>query len=60
MIKLADVEDNGDPARLALLPEDQRGIGERYRRAASGCMRPRRRSGGAIRGSRWRVPPDLR
>ncbi|BAQ43990.1 MULTISPECIES: HD domain-containing protein [Methylobacterium] len=33
LVKLADVEDNGDPARLALLPEDQRGIGERYRRA---------------------------
>ncbi len=33
LIKLADVEDNGDPARLALLPEDQRGIGERYHRA---------------------------
>lgn len=33
IIKLADVEDNGDPARLALLPEDQRGIGERYQRA---------------------------
>ncbi|MGX7707996.1 HD domain-containing protein [Methylobacterium sp. Gmos1] len=33
LAKLADVEDNGDPARLALLPEDQRGIGERYQRA---------------------------
>ena len=33
LVKLADVEDNGDPARLALLPEDQRGIGERYQRA---------------------------
>ena len=33
LVKLADVEDNGHPGRLALLPEDQRGIGERYQRA---------------------------
>lgn len=33
LVKLADNEDNNDPARIAQLPEDQRSITQRYERA---------------------------